>query len=138
MTPKRLLAFGVALAAIGACSAESGGKAHPVLSHSPLPDLAGRGRVTGTFRAVCGPYGAPDASQRGRILCRHDGSGAMTVHVAQVGKYSFLLAPGRYSLVGYTPQFTVDGHEGACLSYPQTFNVRAGDTKRVDVLCQRA
>lgn len=62
----------------------------------------------------------------------------MTIHVKQDGRYSVDLTPGRYSLVGYTPQFNVNGHEGECLSYPRSFMVSAGHTRHVDVLCQRA
>jgi hypothetical protein len=132
------LAFGVAAALLAsgvACSGSSGGKAHPTLSSSPLPDRAGLGTVSGTFKAVGGPPGAPDSPQRGRLLVRYSGRVVMTVHVEPDGHYEFLIAPGIYRIVGYSPQY--GSGRAPCDSYPSSFKVRAGHTKHIDVLCQR-
>jgi hypothetical protein len=106
-----------------------------VLSHSPLPDLAGRGTITGSFLAVGGPAGAPNEPQRGRILVRDNGRTTLTVRVAQDGRFSFQVLPGRYSLVGYSPQY--NGGDAACQGARPSFAVRAGHRTLINVYCQR-
>ncbi len=133
----RTLAFGVAALALAACSSGSGGTAHPTLSHSPLPDRAGRGVIAGQFLAVGGPFGAQPSPQRGRIIVRKHGRLLLTVRVPRNGGFRIATLPGRYSLVGYTPQFHVDGSKGACRPIRPVVVIRAGHTTHVNVYCER-
>lgn len=130
------LAIGVSLLAVPACSAGSGGKAHPVLSRSPLPDLAGDGVVSGRFIAVGGPPGAPSSPQRGRLVIRHHGRLVETVPVPQRGYFSFHLAPGSYRVAGFSPQFRANGREAACPAF-HALHVRAGHATHLNVYCER-
>ncbi|HVT65874.1 MAG TPA: hypothetical protein VHD81_12020 [Mycobacteriales bacterium] len=132
---RRTLAAGTALVAITACSTGSGGKAHPTLSSSPLPDRAGPGVVTGWLLAVGGPAGAANDPQRGRLVVRRDGRLIMTIPVAQNGRYRFDVPAGSYSIRRFSPQFN-DGTE-ACQPLERIVRVRAGTTSPINVYCQR-
>jgi hypothetical protein len=133
---RRSLAIGVALLAVAACSAGSGGKAHPTLSNSPLPDLAGKGVVSGQFIAVGGPPGAPNSPLRGRLVIRHHGHQVLMVPVPRSGKFSFSIAPGRYRVVGLSPQYRGNGKEAACPAF-HPLKVGAGLTTHLNVYCER-
>ncbi|MGN6475314.1 MAG: hypothetical protein ACTHK4_16915, partial [Mycobacteriales bacterium] len=134
----KALAFGIAaalLASGAACSSGSGGKAHSVLSHSPLPDRAGSSVVLGRLLAVGGPAGASAEPPRGRIVVRQRGRLVRTVQVPQDGRFRFTVPPGTYRVLGYSPQY--NGGHTACRSPRPTVTVTGGATTRLDVYCQR-
>ncbi|HWC33286.1 MAG TPA: hypothetical protein VG650_00540 [Mycobacteriales bacterium] len=133
--PERWLAVSTAVVALAACSASSGGNTHPALSHSPLPDRAELGVISGRFLAVGGPYGATPSPQRGRIVLRLKGRLVMTDPVGQDGRYQLQIAPGTYWIRGYSPQY--DGGTAACQAVTPDVTVRAGAITHLNIYCQR-
>ena len=133
----RALTVGLAAAALAGCS--SGGPAVRTHPGVPVqtPSVGAHGVITGMFLAVGGPAGALPSPQRGRIdVLRPDGQAAMSVKVPRNGTYSFGILPGRYTLVGHTPQFHVNGERAPCrASHPVT--VRVGKIAHLDTYCQR-
>lgn len=131
----RITLSGVGLALLTACSAGSGGKAHPTLTHSPLPDLAGKGTISGRLLAVGGPVGASPSPQHGRVVVRHAGRLVMTIPVPKDGRYRVTIVPGTYWIRGYSPQY--DDGRAACRGPHPTVTVHAGETTHVTIYCER-
>lgn len=129
----RWLAVGL-LTVLAACG--SGARPPTHLGRTSEPAVGASGVITGTFLAVGGPFGAASDPQHGRLVIRRNGHVAMTVRVGPDGKYSFGILPGRYTVVGYSPQFHTDGKQGACPAM-QPVTVRVGHTTHVDTYCQR-
>jgi hypothetical protein len=132
----KTLAFGIAVAALAACSGASGGKAHPVLSHSPLPDLAAPGTVVGRFLAAGGPLGAQPSPLRGRVrlMSNHKfQSGALS---SPEGWFSISAPAGSYTLTGKSSQFTDNGRPAPCPAAHRV-TLRPGETSHVNIYCER-
>jgi hypothetical protein len=96
---------------------------------------AGEGRVSGRFLAVGGPVGAGADPQRGRVILRN-ARHRVAVAVGPNGRFTMIAPIGRYRLLGFTPQFTVNGHQAQC-DATRPAVVRSQAQTRSNVYCQR-
>lgn len=112
------------------------GSAAPVHASPPAT-----GRVLGKFMRVGGPLG-PDGQQpkavplSGTMRFTRTGHTATTVEVGKSGMFSIRLAPGRYRVVGRTPDIMGEpGNIEATCSLPGTLVVSAGLNRHITVVC---
>jgi hypothetical protein len=105
----------------------------------PTGQVIPHGTIVGAFRIVGGPMqlngSTPNRPLRGTMAAHlHTANGKVvaTTVVPPSGRFSLDIAPGRYLLIGSTPQ--VHGRGPGCpASHPMT--VAAGQTVRLHVDC---
>ena len=90
------------------------------------------GRLTGRLLAVGGPPGAAPRPLPGQVTVGSRLS--IPLPIGDDGRFAASLAPGRYRIVGYSPLYN-DG-KAPCMPLHPFVTVRAGQTVRVQVLCQ--
>jgi len=60
----------------------------------------------------------------------------VSANVGPNGRFTMIAPVGRYRLVGFTPQFTVNGKQGECDAL-RSVVVRSKQRTRANVYCQR-
>jgi hypothetical protein len=97
----------------------------------------GLGEITGALRTAGGPAPGRAEALNGRVDI-HAGrpNGPLTtVAATHDGGFHVGLAPGRYWLVGHSPQIKVNGSEERCAAL-RPVQVHRGQATRADVFCQ--
>lgn len=124
LSPRLMIVAGlVAAGATSGCSPGAG----------PVGSAPQSGIVQGHLYGVGGP--APGTRRAWTGTVSFDGGGTHAdVAVKDDGSYSIALGPGRYSVVGTSPNYE-DGRS-ACRPASDGVEVTAGSTATVDVLCQ--
>jgi hypothetical protein len=109
-------------------------------SHIAPGEVLAHGTIIGAFRIVGGPAqvdgSTPHHPLRGTMTVHsHKATGQVvaTTKVPRSGRFRIDVAPGRYVLVGKTPQITGPG--GGCPAF-HPVTVAAGQTVHIHVFCE--
>lgn len=95
------------------------------------------GEIHGSFIAVGGPAGAPNAPQIGVVtLMEMTTKETFRVRSGADGRFTIALPPGTYTAVGLTPEFQVNNREAQCDSVGAA-SVIVGRTVPLTVVCER-
>lgn len=136
MKARRETVAAVAVAVVLLGGAGCVGAAGPVHRSPPA-----EGRVLGKFMRAGGPLGPggkqpPEVPLSGTMRFIGAGPAATTIRVGKAGTFAVRLAPGRYRVVGRTPDIAGEpGNIEATCSLPGTLVVSAGQTRHVTVVC---
>ena len=138
------MAVAVAAVLLGGGSAAAAGivtEMAPSAAAPGHPSRPAEGHVLGRFMRVGGPLGPggkqpPAVPLSGTMRFTRAGHAAITVRVGKAGTFAVQLAPGRYRVLGRTPDILGEpGNIEATCSLPGTLVMSAGQTRHITVVC---
>lgn len=93
------------------------------------------GTVVGRLLEV-GGVSVSSSPEPGKVAVTAHGHSVATVHPGRDGHFAIEVPPGRYTVVGSTPRYLINGGRGRCAA-AHMVRVRTGVTVHADVYCVR-